>query len=309
MEPDGLREEAIRWLIDRSADGLDVLTRDDIADFRYEGERFPLVDRGRGIRVPANFDTALSVVTVFSAPGKVRPYEDQIGADGLIRYAYFQDDPDHRDNVGLRNAMLRGEPIVWLVGVAMSPARFQVVAPVYVVDEEVDRQRFVLLPAESDQVGRRDLRSSIAEEGLKSYRLSVVKQRMHQPLFRSSVLLAYENRCAICSLAHPRLLDAAHIVPDSSDQGIASVGNGMSMCKIHHAAFDSYFLGVRPDLTVEIREDLLEEVDGPMLKHGLQELHGQKLRKLPSVQTSQPRRDLLEIKYQMFRSATAADVA
>ncbi len=47
------------------------------------------------------------------------------------------------------------------------------------------------------------------------------------------------------------------------------------------AAYDGRFLGVRPDLVVEVNEDLLEEVDGPMLQHGIQALHRQRLRVRP----------------------------
>jgi hypothetical protein len=31
-------------------------------------------------------------------------------------------------------------------------------------------------------------------------------------------------------------------------------------------------LGIRPDLVVEVRRDVLEETDGPMLKYGLQRI-------------------------------------
>lgn len=101
------------------------------------------------------------------------------------------------------------------------------------------------------------------------YLLTQTRQRLHQPVFRAHVIRAYEKCCAVCALNHSELLDAAHIVPDSEDAGIAAVRNGLSLCKIHHAAFDQGFLGIRPDLVVEIRTDLLEEHDGPMLLHGL----------------------------------------
>ncbi len=44
----------------------------------------------------------------------------------------------------------------------------------------------------------------------------------------------------------------------------------MSLCQLHYAAFDRSFLGVRPDYIIRVRTDVLEEVDGPMLRHGLQ---------------------------------------
>lgn len=47
------------------------------------------------------------------------------------------------------------------------------------------------------------------------------------------------------------------------------------MCKIHHAANDSDIVGVRPDGVAEVRHDVLEETDGPMLRHGLQRCMGE----------------------------------
>jgi hypothetical protein len=89
-----------------------------------------------------------------------------------------------------------------------------------------------------------------------------------------NVLTAYQESCSICSLRHVQLLDAAPIIPDGEERGNAVVTNGLSLCKIHHAAFDTNILGIRPDYSIEIRDDILLEVDGPMLKHGLQAHHG-----------------------------------
>ncbi len=56
---------------------------------------------------------------------------------------------------------------------------------------------------------------------------------------------------------------------NSQPEGIPTVENGIALCKLHHAAFDSYLLGLRPDYTIGVRKDVLEEEDGPMLLHGL----------------------------------------
>ena len=52
------------------------------------------------------------------------------------------------------------------------------------------------------------------------------KARLHQGRFRGLVLPAYSERCAICRLREPRLLDAAHIESDASPGGAAAVANG-----------------------------------------------------------------------------------
>ncbi|MGL5930111.1 MAG: HNH endonuclease [Dermatophilaceae bacterium] len=144
---------------------------------------------------------------------------------------------------------------------------------------------------------------SILEETLKRCITVETKRRLHQPIFRATVMRAYQTRCAVCALGHSPLLDAAHIVPDRDEAGVAGIRNGLSLCKIHHAAFDAHILGVRPDLVVEIRQDLLDEIDGPMLRHGLQERPGQRLMVLPSTRREHPDRGLLEISYARFWDA------
>jgi putative restriction endonuclease len=80
------------------------------------------------------------------------------------------------------------------------------------------------------------------------------------------------------------------------------VPNGLALCKLHHAAFDAYILGVRPDYVIEVRRDILDEIDGPMLRHGLQEIAGQRIY-LPRDERLRPRPDLLEERYTIFRRA------
>ncbi|HEV8609903.1 MAG TPA: HNH endonuclease [Thermoanaerobaculia bacterium] len=120
--------------------------------------------------------------------------------------------------------------------------------------------------------------------------------------FRQRVLRAYRERCAVCRLTHRELLDAAHILPDEHPKGEPIVSNGLALCKLHHAAFDSYILGVRPDLTVEIRLDVLHEGDGPMLRHGLQGFQGSRII-VPSSMMQRPKSDFLAERYDLFKKA------
>jgi putative restriction endonuclease len=105
----------------------------------------------------------------------------------------------------------------------------------------------------------------------------VVKQRLHQERFRYLVLSAYRRQCAMCRLRHTPLLDAAHILPDRDERGVPEIPNGLALCRIHHGAYDVGILGVDPACMIHVRLDVLEEHDGPMLRHGLQELHGERI--------------------------------
>ena len=79
--------------------------------------------------------------------------------------------------------------------------------------------------------------------------------------------------------------------------------NGLALCKLHHAAFDRNILGVRPDLVIEVRHDVLGEEDGPMLVHGIQGHHeGQLL--VPRRRLDRPDPEFLEERYELFRQAS-----
>ena len=84
-------------------------------------------------------------------------------------------------------------------------------------------------------------------------------------------------------------------------RGQPFVSNGLALCKIHHAAFDANILGIRPDHVVEIRMDVLREKDGPMLQHGLQELHRRRLLVVPRRRELQPNPEYLAERYERFR--------
>jgi putative restriction endonuclease len=136
----------------------------------------------------------------------------------------------------------------------------------------------------------------------RSYIERLMRERVHQPLFRAQVIRAYGTRCAMCRLHHGALLDAAHILPDTHPRGFPIVPNGLSLCKIHHAAYDANIVGVRPDLVVDIQPKVLAEVDGPMLLHGLQEMKGVRLT-VPRARQLQPDPDRLEERYAEFQEA------
>ena len=78
------------------------------------------------------------------------------------------------------------------------------------------------------------------------------------------------------------------ILPDGHSKGEPWVCNGLALCKLHHAAFDNNIIGIRPDLMVEVRNDVLEESDGPMLQYGLKECHEKTLVILPRSEELKP---------------------
>jgi putative restriction endonuclease len=297
--PDACRASAIEWLRQTTMDGELAVSRDQLAnDFAFGGTRFPLIDRGRGIRKPAGWSAALSITTSFPRSGRPRPYDDVEGPDGLHRYKLRRDESGVAENEGLRAAMQLRLPLIWFYGVA--PSQFQAIFPVYLVAEEVELSQFVLALT-PDQASVTP--GSLVEDTLRRYLISQTRQRLHQPVFASQIMIAYGTQCAVCSLAHRELLDAAHIIPDSEPDGAPVVSNGLALCKIHHAAYDRDILGIRPDYVIEIHHRLLHEIDGPMLRHGLQDHHGLPLARLPRRRADRPDPDRLAKIYERFRAA------
>ena len=97
-----LRDAAMAWLDRRTSETVDFAW---LSEFEYDGQRIPLMDRQRGIRKPAGMQAALAIRTRFTPPGQMPPYADAIGSDGLQRYKYRGNDPDHPENVALRRAL------------------------------------------------------------------------------------------------------------------------------------------------------------------------------------------------------------
>ncbi len=218
-------------------------------------------------------------------------------------YRYRGSDPYHRDNVGLREAGKQKIPLVYFHGIV--PGRYLAVWPVFVVDDDRHRHTFTVAVDEQEAIFHTQIDHQVSDDSAayrRRYVTSLVRRRVHQRSFRERVLAAYQRQCAFCRLRHHELLDAAHIVPDTSEDGEPVVTNGLSLCKIHHAAFDRHFVGVTPDYHIVVRNDLLEEEDGPMLQHGIQGLHGQELW-LPKNRRQRPDTERLQHRFALFTSA------
>ena len=192
-------------------------------------------------------------------------------------------------------------PLLLLVNIG--PSMRVPVAPVYVVaDDEAAREFVVAL----DEAFRYLPDPAHLPADQRRYALRLARTRLHQPVFRGRVVRAYGTRCAICRLARGELLEAAHIYPDADPRGQPVVPNGLSLCSIHHTAYDRALLGISPDLEIRLDADLLADEDGPMLLHGLQEMHGRTL-SLPERRADRPDREALAWRYERFTGGADAE--
>ncbi len=295
-----VRGAAFDWLGRQISMHGDVLPRAVLArGFELDVQRVPLIGP-QGIFKPRLMQVPLSITT--SPKG---PYDDAFGSDNLVRYRYRGTDPQHRDNVGLRFAMQNGLPLAYFHGII--PGRYLAMWPVYVTGDAPEALTFSVAVDDAVHAGlfpqSQPATSGVAEVR-RGYVTSLARRRLHQRAFRERVLLAYRNQCALCRLRHSELLVAAHILPDSEPEGEPVVRNGIALCRLHHAAFDRFFLAVRPDGIIVVRPDVLEESDGPTLQHAIQGLHGQSIL-IPRKLEEQPAEEFLERRYERFLEVAA----
>jgi len=93
-------------------------------------------------------------------------------------------------------------------------------------------------------------------QGKEALRLS--KVRVNQGFFRTAVLSAYNNQCAITGIANIELLNASHIIPwrvDSTNR--LNPRNGICLNALHDRAFDRGLITIDDDYRVVVSDTIL----------------------------------------------------
>jgi putative restriction endonuclease len=251
--------------------------------------------RASTARGPAR-PAALTLATSFKDP-----YADAFdAAGGSFSYPYRSGAVDQADNRALRAAFELQTPVVYFR--ALAPGQYWVVAPAFVTADDPAARMVALdagLPVQDMQPG-----GLVSPPDLRAYATREARYRLHQQRFKLDVMRAYRHRCAICTLRERELVQAAHIVPDAETEGVAAVVNGIALCAIHHLAFARNLLGIDPAGVVHIAGRLLREIDGPMLRTGLQEFHGDSIA-VPRRRQDRPDPHRLELRFERFVRASA----
>lgn len=270
-EQAAIRQDIFEWLERQEIEyGGYEFTREFLRNsYNYKGQTIALMDRQNGIWNPSGFDATLSITKTLRTP-----YADDL--DGAVQKYSYERLPDRPllsgRNLKLRVAAALGEPLILFQEIL--PTFYLPRYPVYIVGDDPEAGYVQVVLDESLRLFNDPLDLTAQQ---RQYAERVVKVRLHQKSFRSRVLHAYEAKCAVCTLAHPELLDAAHITFDSHANSTTAVNNGLALCKIHHSAYDRRIIGIDGDYMVHVREDVLAEVDGPMLQYGLQAMAGRTL--------------------------------
>jgi putative restriction endonuclease len=294
---DQIRNAAFIWLEEQINIHGDVLSWEILhKGFEFKGERIVPIGQ-TGIWKPQIMKLPLSITTSYKGI-----YPDTLTEKGLY-YNYRGTNPYHGDNVRLREVMKLGKPLIYFFGIAKG--KYLPTWPAFIVQDNMADLSFTVALddiAYFNRVPEQMLEDDPALYYRRSYVTSNILVRVHQRSFRERVLMAYQYQCALCKLKHAELLDAAHIIADKDDKGEPLIQNGLSLCKIHHAAFDKNIIGINPDYQIKVRKDILEENDGPMLKYGIQFLENSKII-LPKSKKNWPDRDRLEMRFDLFKKA------
>lgn len=269
--------------------------------FTFGGHTIHFANFVQGIFRPKEMSGAcLSITTVVPKAGRIARYDDEIGGDAdYFRYAYRDDGPESRDNRSLRDAWHTQAPVIYFKG--YEPGLYSILAPCFITDDDpqagVVRVELGMADVDFDR-----LSLGLPDEVERRYAIRQAKQRLHQGQFRTIVLRAYQERCTVCRLKEASLLNASHILPDRDRRGEASVRNGLSLCVIHHEAYDRDLMAVTPDYRVRLTRRLLDDEDGPMLEQGLKAFHEGRIH-LPRRSRDHPSREFLEERLARFESA------
>ena len=292
-----VRLAAFNWLFEQVDLFGDVLPRKFLEQgFIFQDQQIPLVSP-QGIFKPKILDLPLTITTAPKGP-----YDDYFGSDGFLIYRYRGTNSNHRDNIGLRKIYELQRPLIYFHGI--EPGKYLATWPVYIIGDEPENLTFKISVDDhlaAFKYAEANVSYQIADmaDSRHAYLTSTVKVRLHQRSFREKVLEAYKSQCALCRLKHRELLDAAHIIPDNLPESTSTIENGISLCKLHHAAYDKFIIGITPDYVIQVREDILEEEDGPILQHGLKGLHKTKMI-LPRSRNQWPNQDALAWRYERF---------
>jgi putative restriction endonuclease len=93
-------------------------------------------------------------------------------------------------------------------------------------------------------------------------------RQKRDPNFRRKVYDAYNNKCAMCGIGL-ELIEAAHIVPHSHELGTDEIDNGISLCALHHTAYDRSLIYFDEQLEILINESKMEYLEKVGLDSGI----------------------------------------
>ncbi len=124
----------------------------------------------------------------------------------------------------------------------------------------------------------------------------LIKTRVNQNFFRSTILSSYNIKCCITGLSISDFLVASHIVPWAKDKNNrTNPHNGVCLNSIHDKAFDKGFITITPDFKILVSKFFEEYSNEKAVNEFFIKYHNQKIN-LPDKFL--PSKDFLDYHYQ-----------
>ena len=177
-----------------------------------------------------------------------RHYADELSADGVLYHYPRTGRPPGRDRAEVEATKAAGRlrlPV--FVVTSGVPASTRDVYKGWIEGWDDDVELFLVTFAEAlpPEPPSRDGESPFVLEGEITRSNRSVVDRPNQQRFKFAVLGLYGAACAVCDLAIPDLLQAAHL-RGKAEKGADDPRNGLVLCALHHLAYDRGLFAIEP---------------------------------------------------------------
>ena len=142
-------------------------------------------------------------------------------------------------------------------------------------------------------VGEAEIIASVAQP--RRYAVTETRRALRALDFSARVLSAYGHRCAMCGI-QMRLLEGAHILPVLEPKSTDETSNGISLCVLHHRAYDRGLITFDSGYTIHVSPKKVAELRAAELAGGLQRFRDnlRKVIRVPAEQISRPKPEFVE---------------
>jgi len=268
--------------------------------FNFGGELVLLMNRAGGIFKPRQMPQGvLSIKTTMPRKGAaVNIYNDHGSPDGYYQYSLQQGDPHGGRNKCLWEAFNNQQPFIYFHAVA--PAVYKAMWPCFIEEINPDTgYAKVLVGIAQPDISSHSIEYKIPDKIESRYQIRETKVRLHQASFREAVLGVYKHRCAITGMAQPRLIEAAHIVPDAKAGAHQLVNNGIALSNLHHRAYDRNLIGIDGDYRIHVSPEIKEHSPNDFVEQAFLKCDQQCLI-LPTTTEYRPSRGGLAERFELF---------
>ncbi len=123
---------------------------------------------------------------------------------------------------------------------------------------DIGREAFFLSRTPNLQLMAPPSQEDELEDYVAAQRNSILVRRLDRnSRFGPRIKQEYDNACAVCGV-QMEIVEGAHIIPITEDNGKDEVWNGIALCPNHHKLFDAYAFVIKPTFRLQVNQPRLE---------------------------------------------------